>query len=307
MWQAVSVYRLETCARPPACQGRSVGDRHAGRSAYCAYFRLWGGREEYGMAPTISTAPQLRACPKCGHESEPGLQECPRCQVIFAKLQDTEQRLQQRQGPHIAPEFDYLHQLEETQDLVIHQVKERLEIFTGFECKNQYRVMNGMGQQLFLAAEQGEGMSELLMRWFLKAARPFTMQILTPEGLPTIILKRPFRFFFHRIEVNDRNGALLGYVQKRFSVFRRLYTVVDAAGGITEIVGPLFHPWTFHITMGGEPVGSITKKWSGLLTEAFTDADNFGVTFPPKASVRKKALLLGAVFLIDTVHFENKD
>jgi uncharacterized protein YxjI len=227
--------------------------------------------------------------------------------VIFAKLRDLDQHRQDQQKPHVAPELDYLYQLQETQDLVIHQVKERLEIFTGFECKNQYRVMNGMGQQLFLAAEQGEGMGELLRRWFLKAARPFTMQLLTPEGMPTIVLKRPFRFFFHRIEVQDRSGTPLGHVQMRFSLFRRLYTVVDVAtAGVTEIVGPLLRPWTFHITMGGEPVGSITKKWSGVLTEAFTDADNFGVSFPPKTSVRKKALLLGAVFLIDTVHFEDK-
>ena len=90
------------------------------------------------------------------------------------------------------------------------QVKEKLEIFTGIECKNQYRVMNGLGQQLFLAAEQGEGIFEFLRRSFLKAARPFTMQLLTPDGMPTLVFKRPFRFFFHRIEVFDRGGALLG-------------------------------------------------------------------------------------------------
>jgi uncharacterized protein YxjI len=125
--------------------------------------------------------------------------------------------------------------------------------------------------------------------------------------MPALVLKRPFRLFFHRIEVSDPGGTPLGYVQMGFSLFRRLYTVVDAAGGSTEIVGPFFRPWTFHITMGGEPVGTITKKWSGLGTETFTDADTFGVSFPPGTSLRKKALLLGAVFLIDTVHFENQN
>ena len=50
----------------------------------------------------------------------------------------------------------------------------------------------------------------------------------------------------------------------------------------------------------------IQKKWSGLAKEAFTDADNFGVTFPPDWPVEKKTLALGAVFLIDFVHFEDK-
>ena len=37
------------------------------------------------------------------------------------------------------------------------------------------------------------------------------------------------------------------------------------------------------------------------------DADNFGVTFPPNASPEAKAILLGAVFLIDFMFFENNE
>ena len=42
------------------------------------------------------------------------------------------------------------------------------------------------------------------------------------------------------------------------------------------------------------------------LKESFTDADNFGVAFPANIDVNHKAILLGAVFLIDFVHFESK-
>ncbi len=51
-------------------------------------------------------------------------------------------------------------------------------------------------------------------------------------------------------------------------------------------------------------IGVITKQWSGLLREGWTDADNFGVTFPVDLDVRMKAVLLGAVFLIDFMFFE---
>ena len=36
----------------------------------------------------------------------------------------------------------------------------------------------------------------------------------------------------------------------------------------------------------------------------FTDADNFGVTFPIDLDVKMKATLLGATILIDYVYFE---
>jgi len=49
---------------------------------------------------------------------------------------------------------------------------------------------------------------------------------------------------------------------------------------------------------GSSPVGRISKQWSGLIKEAFTDADNFGVTFPIDLDVRVKATTLAATFLI---------
>ena len=48
-------------------------------------------------------------------------------------------------------------------------------------------------------------------------------------------------------------------------------------------------------------VGQISKQWSGLAKEIFTDADNFGVTFPLDMDVKTKATMLGAVFLIVSV------
>ena len=55
---------------------------------------------------------------------------------------------------------------------------------------------------------------------------------------------------------------------------------------------------------GETEVGKITKQWSGLGKEAFTDAENFGVSFPIDLDVKMKATLLGALFLIDFMFFE---
>jgi len=43
---------------------------------------------------------------------------------------------------------------------------------------------------------------------------------------------------------------------------------------------------------------------SRFAKEAFTDADNFGITFPLDLDVKVKAVLVGAVFLIDFMFFE---
>lgn len=188
--------------------------------------------------------------------------------------------------------------------LVVTQQKEWGEILTGFETVNKYAVSDDSGRMLYWAAEEP---GSILARWLLKALRPFTVAILARDGETVMRVERRFRFYFHRAEVIDAHGQSLGVIERRFSLVRRIYSVFDPAGQeIFQLFGPILHPWTFQIKSDGVEHGKITKKWSGLLKEGFTDADNFGVTFPAEWDVRLKGLFLGAVFLIDFVHFENK-
>jgi len=188
--------------------------------------------------------------------------------------------------------------------LVVSQEKEWGEILTGFETKNRYIISDLSGGRRYLAAEQG---GSTLLRIFLKALRPFTITILTVEEQVVLRVKRPFRFYFHRAEILDSQGESLGVIERRFSLLRRAYSVFSASDKAEfQLFGPILHPWTFQIRKNGVECGKITKKWSGLLKEGFSDADNFGVTFPAEWDVKLKALFLGAVFLMDFVHFENK-
>lgn len=197
-----------------------------------------------------------------------------------------------------------MEKLSSVDGLVIAQQKEWGEILSGFETRNRYSVSDASGAALYSAGEEG---GSTLLRLFLKALRPFTVVVLGDDGHEVMRIQRPFRFYFHTAEVLDADGQLLGTIERRFSLFRRMYSVKDCTGTETfQLFGPILHPWTFNIRSGDAEYGKITKKWSGLLKEGFTDADNFGMTFPRDWDVRLKGLFLGAVFLIDFVHFENK-
>lgn len=52
-------------------------------------------------------------------------------------------------------------------------------------------------------------------------------------------------------------------------------------------------------------IGKISKQWTGLLREAFTDSDNFGIQFPLDLDVRMKAVMIGACFLIVSATLDN--
>ena len=186
--------------------------------------------------------------------------------------------------------------------LVVRQQKEWGEILLNFETKNRYVISDESEKYLYLAVEKA---SSVLSRYFLGAYRPFQIFVLSEGNNIVLRIVRSFRFYFHHLEVIDSRGKLLGVIERRFSLLHRVYSVFNASGAeIYRLDSPLLSPWTFQIKNGEIDYGKIKKKWSGLLKEGFTDTDNFGVVFPAEWDIKLKALFLGAVFLIDFVHFE---
>lgn len=192
--------------------------------------------------------------------------------------------------------------LNKTNSLIISQQKHWGEILSGFEMKNKYIIFDEFGNELYYAGEES---SSLLGRLFLKSSRAFEILIMDKQGLKLLKLKRPFKFFFHELNIIDSNEKIIGQVKWKFAIFKRLYTIHDQNGiEIMQLEGPFFKPWTFNIIKNGMQQGKIVKRWSGTMKEMFTNADNFGITFPPDSDLISKSILLGAVFLIDFVHFE---
>lgn len=197
-----------------------------------------------------------------------------------------------------------MHQLADIEILLVQQKKEWTEILSGIESKNRYSITDPGGNQFGMAAEE----SSFLGRFFLKTLRSFTVHILSPETEPILRLEKAFSWYFHEIQVFSSTDELLGTVRREFSVFSRNFTVLDSRGDqLFTIQGPLFRPWTFRIEKNNMEVGLIAKKWSGIGKEMFTDADNFNITFPPAIDSAQKSILLGALFLIDMVHFERSN
>jgi len=251
----------------------------------------------------MSTSPN---CPKCGFTANSPFKECPRCGVIISRFLHKKKTDRRADSRDAARKNSGLDNLELADTLIVRQQKEWGEILTGFETKNKYQVVDHFSNPLLEAQEEGGSALTTITRLFLKALRPFKIDLFSPQGAGLFKLTRPFRFYFHELDVSQSNGTPLGKIKRRFAILRRIYSVVDRNGNeIFELFGPLLHPWTFQIKKGGQELGKITKKWSGLAKESFTDADNFGITFPKGIDLSQKAVLLGAVFLIDFVHFEN--
>ena len=215
--------------------------------------------------------------------------------------------------------LEYLTQLDQ---VLIKQKIELLEALTSWETSNKYEILNSMGQPFMKATEK----SNFCCKQFCGPGRSFEINITdTSEDQQILQISRPFQccnlvccpcnkyeMSIKSINMQDlvNKETLLGTVEENWSCFPS-YTIRDSNNNkIFNIDGPfrLFHccqDINFEVSdPAGNKVGNIQKQFRGI-TEAFVDADNFGVTFPLDLDVRMKAVLIGAVFMIDFMYFES--
>ena len=194
--------------------------------------------------------------------------------------------------------------------LVIKQKRELAELFLGFETRNQYLVFDQNGAPCGSIAEQGTGVKAFFKRMFLKSHRPFVIHVTDASGKVILEFSRPFFFLFSDITVRIPNGPVLGSAHRRFGIINKKYDLRDANGAkFAELKSGRLRLWTFAIRdKEGNEVARISKKWSGLLKEYFTDTDNFMVEFGNKNwTPQQRAVIFATSISVDFDFFENNN
>jgi len=194
--------------------------------------------------------------------------------------------------------------------LLVVQQKHWSEILVGYETRNRFELCDEEGALLGTALEEGGGMLRWVGRQLLGRCRKATVHLLDPTGAEFARIEKPFRWYFQEATLHDGERAV-GRVARRFSLLRDRFTVQDLSGrDLLEIERGFFDHFrfrgTFRVRLNGLEVALIRKEWRGLIAEAFTDADTFGVEFTEESlDVDVRKLLVAAVFLIDFTCFEN--
>ncbi len=189
------------------------------------------------------------------------------------------------------------------ESLTVRQQVEMLQVFTGLETTNRYRVLDPDGNDLMFAYEQ----SGFLGRQFLGGHRPLTLNFIDGEGRHLMVAKRKFFWFFSHLDFYSPEGSPLGGMIRRFRIIGRRFDVYDDHEQVGSIHGPILRPHTFWLRREGNDLAKITKRWSGLSREVFTTADTFSVEFTDQmASEPLRWLILGSALAIDLDFFERR-
>jgi hypothetical protein len=196
--------------------------------------------------------------------------------------------------------------LDGTDAVSVKQAKEFTEILVGYDVANRYQVSNARGHAMGEVLEESSGFVAAMSRNMLGVWRSMTLHVRDNGGFEVANLEKGFSLFFHRIDVYQGEEHL-GSIQRRFSLLGRKYQVCGPdERPVANLKRPFFRLWTYPAyDLNGKEIGRIAKKWGGVLTEVFTDADTYGVQFTDGCDPRLRSLLFCALFLVDITNTED--
>uniref|UniRef100_A0A1I8I2S9 MgtE domain-containing protein n=1 Tax=Macrostomum lignano TaxID=282301 RepID=A0A1I8I2S9_9PLAT len=168
--------------------------------------------------------------------------------------------------------------------------------------------------------------SDTCVRQCCGPQRPFELAIEDNMGNEVIHVSRPYKCMcyhqlfscckccFDEVTVEAPPGVKVGKVTQVYGACQIRYNIIDERDNTVFIIdGPSYCkcycpgddiPFKLVAKDSGLEIGRVSKQWSNLMQEYFTDADNFGIAFPLDLDVKLKAVVLGACFLIDFMFFE---
>ena len=197
--------------------------------------------------------------------------------------------------------------LQQHSQLFIKQQKEWLEIFTNWETKNKYVITTPQGEEVGHILEKDEGFISTVKRLVLRSHRPLDIHVIDTQANPLMQLSRPFFWFFSDLYITNK-GKQLGSVHRRFGILYKKYELFDQSGNLfAKIKCPIWRLWTFDVLNPiDKKIAVISKKWQGLLKEAFSDADAFFVDCSNSGlSFEQRVVIFATAISIDFDFFEN--
>lgn len=172
-----------------------------------------------------------------------------------------------------------------------------------FELRNQYRIFDESGDVAGTVEQVDQSAFAVLARFGtdLDVALPMTLEVKDAGDARVLRLEKPW--FTRKFTVSRPDGTLVGSIAKQFRVGKARFTINDSIGTeMGEVRAVNWRARDFVVNdHAGTEVAQTSKKWRGLSTEMFTDADTYVVNIQPHISEPMRSLAMAATLVIDVI------
>lgn len=174
-------------------------------------------------------------------------------------------------------------------------------------AKSRYRVMDGDGTVLAVAAESNDRRRTETLRTVFPGKSDLDARavlLTTPDGEPLLIIDKAAGR--ERTEIRKPDGELLGaFVTERIG---RRYLVRDGEGTRIGLVTVDLGHNNFEVTAEhGGKIAHVRKKWAGLATHLLTTADKYTVEIFGTVPEPLRTMAAMTAIVMDMNLHESKD
>jgi len=171
------------------------------------------------------------------------------------------------------------------------------------ELTNEYRILDDQGNEVGLIRQEGQSKARKLLRLVTDVDQFLThkLSVYDRTGGKVVQLTRPAKILKSTVHISDGQGREVGKIVQQNVVGKKRFALQSAAGeDLGSINAENLWSWDFAIQdRSGQEVGRITKKWSGLLREGFTTADNYILNVTGMVSPDLRLIMLASAAGVD--------
>lgn len=167
---------------------------------------------------------------------------------------------------------------------------------------NQYQIFDTENNKIGFIKEKSSFFRNVFLLFFPKGCFSLELQIFDENENLIATMSECETFFFTKFSIKNSQNEEIATISQKFSFFKSSFIISDVDNNqIATIQGNLIAR-DFHIidSASDEEVGTVSKKWNGLVKEMFTNAGKYAINISESLSNKSyRVALIASVIAID--------
>lgn len=174
---------------------------------------------------------------------------------------------------------------------------------------NQYQIFDTENNKIGFIKEKSSFLRNILMFFIPKMLLPFELQIFDENENLMATISKNYTFHLAKFSIKNSQDEEIATIVQKFAFLKPSFIISDVDNNqIATIQGNLLAR-DFHVIdrASDEEIGTVSKKWNGLVKEMFTNADKYAINISESLSnASYRIAIIATAIAIDILFREGR-